>query len=116
LVSLILALLLLGIAGVGLSLWGCLGPAGVGWLAIAAGAAASGLALLALWLIFCGDCPTIRFLQRFFGAMALVMLVLTALFVLTGQIGCSLGTAAVAALFGVIVGALTIGAAARQCP
>lgn len=113
---LLLALLMLGIAGVGLALWGCLGAAGLALLAPALSAATVGLIVLALWIAICRDCPVIRFLQRFFGAMALLLLVLAAIFTLVAMVGCSLGAAAVAALFGTIVGVLTVGAGLVGCP
>jgi hypothetical protein len=58
----------------------------------------------------------IRFLQRFFGAMAILMAILSALLALIGMFPCSAGAAAVATLFGVMVGVLSIGAAILKCP
>jgi hypothetical protein len=112
----LLALILLGLASVGLAVAGCLGPAGIGLQPIALTLAASGLVVLALWIAICRDCLLIRFLQRFFGAMALVMAALAAALALIGMFPCSAGAAAVAALFGVMVGALSIGVAILKCP
>ena len=111
-----MALLLLGLAAVGLALAGTLGPAGVGLVAPSLALAASGLIVLGLWIFFCQDCVVIRFLQRFFGAMALLLLLLTAIFILFGFIGAAIGAASVAALFGTMVGALTLGATILGCP
>jgi hypothetical protein len=93
-----------------------MGPLGVGLLVPSLALAAAGLALLILWMALCGNCVIIRFLQRFFGAMALLMLVLAAIFALVGMVGCSIGAAAVATLFGVMVGALSLGAGILKCP
>lgn len=115
-ISLALALLLLGLASIGLALAGTLGPAGAGLIGPSLALATAGLIVLGLWIIFCRDCPVIRFLQRFFGAMALLLLLLSAIFVLFGLVGASLGAASVAALFGVMVGILTLGAIILRCP
>lgn len=115
-ISLLLALFLLGSAGVMLSAWGCLGPAGIPLLPPALVAATSGLIALAAWIFFCRNCAAIRFLQRFFSAMAVLFLILSAIFALVAIPGCGLGAAAVAALLGVIAGALAAGAALIGCP
>jgi len=109
-------LILLGLASVGFAVGGCLVPAGIGLQFTALILAASGLVVLVLWIAFCRDCMLIRFLQRFFGAMALLMAALSAALALFGLFPCSAGAAAVAALFGVMVGILSIGAAILRCP
>ncbi len=113
---LLLALILLGLASVGLAVGGCLGPAGVALQLTALAFATAGLIVLALWIIFCRDCALMRFLQRFFGAMALLMVIIAAALPLVGMVPCSLGAATVAALFGVIVGTVSIGIGIFQCP
>ena len=110
------ALILLAIASVGLAVGGCLGPAGVGIMLTATGIGAVGLIVFALWIAFCGNCALMRFLQRFFGAMALLMLGLSALLALFGMLPCSVGAAAVATLFGAMVGVLSVGIAILRCP
>ena len=100
----------------GLALGGVLGPAGIGIMATSATIATAGMAVLVLWIIFCRDCLLMRFLQRFFGAMALLLAALSAVFVLLGLIPFSVGASAVAALFGVMVAALSIGIAVLGCP
>jgi hypothetical protein len=112
----LLALVLLGLASVGLAVGGCLGPAGIGLQLIALTLAVSGLIVLALWMAICGNCIVMRFLQRFFGAMALLMAALSAALALIGMFPCSAGAAAVATLFGVMVGVLSIGIAILKCP
>ena len=92
------------------------GPAGVGLVPPSLALAASGLIVLGLWIFFCRDCVVIRFLQRFFGAMAVLLLLLPAIFVLFGFVGAAIGAASVAALFGAMVGVLTLGAAIVGCP
>ena len=57
-----------------------------------------------------------RFLQRFFGAMALLMLVLVAALSLAGLLPCAGGAAAVAVLFGAMVGVLSVGIGFLRCP
>jgi hypothetical protein len=112
----LLALILLGLASVGLAVGGCLGPAGIGLQATALTLAATGLIVLALWIAICRDCMLMRFLQRFFGAMALLMAALSAVLALIGLFPCSAGAAAVATLFGAMVGVLSIGIAILKCP
>jgi hypothetical protein len=111
-----LALILLGLASVGLAVGGCLGPAGIGLQATALILAASGLVVLTLWIAICRDCMLIRFLQRFFGVMALLMAAVSAALVLVGLFPCSAGAAAVATLFGAMVGVLSIGVGILRCP
>ena len=111
-----MALLLLGLAAVGLALAGTLGPAGAGLIAPSLALAASGLIMLGLWIFFCRDCAVIRFLQRFFGAMAMLLLLMPAIFILFGFVGAAIGAASVAALFGAMVGVLTLGATIVGCP
>jgi hypothetical protein len=48
--------------------------------------------------------------------MALLMLILTAAFALLGLVPCAGGATAVAALFGAMVGVLTIGVRVWNCP
>jgi hypothetical protein len=115
-ISLALAMLLLGLAAIGLALSGVMGPAGVGLIVPSLAFAASGLIVLGLWMIFCRNCPVIRFLQRFFGVMALLLTAMAALFTLIGLIGPGIGAAAVATLFGVMVGMLSLGAGLLKCP
>jgi len=78
--------------------------------------AATGFIVLALWMLFCRDCKLMRFLQKFFGAMALVMAGISVVLMLIGMVTCAFGAAAVALLFGAIVAALSIGIAALGCP
>ena len=111
-----LALILLAFASVSLGIGGCLGPAGLPFTTAGLGLSASGLVVLALWIAFCRDCLLMRFLQRFFGAMALFMLIIAALLMLVGMATCSLGAIAIATLFGAIVGVLSIGIAIIGCP
>ena len=111
-----LALILLGLASVGLAVGGCLGPAGIGLQVTALTLAAAGLVVLALWIALCRDCKLIRFLQQFFGVMAVVMAALSAALALIGMFPCSAGAAAVAALFGLMVAALSLGVKLLRCP
>jgi hypothetical protein len=113
---LVVAMLLLALAAVGLAVGGCLGPAGLGLMATGTALGVAGLAVLALWIALCRDCLLMRFLQRFFGAMALLMLGLSAVFSLLGLAFPAIGAAAVATLFGAMVGVLSIGIAILRCP
>jgi hypothetical protein len=111
-----IALILLALAAVSLAVGGCLGPIGLPIIAQGLTLGAAGLVALALWIAVCRDCRVMRFLQRFFGAMALFMLILAAALSLVGLLPCSGGAAAVAALFGAIVGVVSIGIAILNCP
>ena len=115
-VSLALALILLAAASVCLGIGGCLGPAGLPLTTTGIGLSVTGLVVLALWIALCRDCLLMRFLQRFFGAMALLMLIIMALLMLVGMAMCAMGALAIAALFGVMVAALSIGIAILGCP
>lgn len=95
---------------------GCLGPAGIGLQATGLTIAAAGLAALILWIALCRDCMLMRFLQRFFGAMALTLAAISAVLALMGLFTCSAGAAAVAVLFAAIVGVLSAGIAILKCP
>jgi hypothetical protein len=109
-------MVLLAFAAVSLAVGGCLGPAGLGLTATGVALSASGLLLLGIWIAFCRDCTLMRFLQRFFGAMALLMAALAAAFAIIGMFPCSAGAAAVATLFGLMVAELSIGIAILGCP
>jgi hypothetical protein len=113
---LILALALLGLAAVGLAVGGGLGPIGVALSLSAAALGAAGLVMLGLWMALCRDCRLMRFLQRFFGGMAILMLLVAALLLLFGLVLPAAGAVAVAGLFGLIVGVLSVGIAILGCP
>ena len=80
------------------------------------GLSVSGLVVLTLWIALCRDCLLMRFLQRFFGAMALLMLIIMAVLMIIGMVLCATGALAIAALFGAMVGVLSIGIAILRCP
>jgi hypothetical protein len=110
------ALMLLAVAAVGLAVGGCLGPAGAPFTQWGATLSLTGLAALGLWIAFCHDCVAMRFLRRFFGAMAVMMLIISAVLSLVGMALCAAGAVAVAALLGAIVGVLTMGILIWRCP
>ena len=111
-----LALILLGLGAVSLGLGGCLGPAGLPLTTAGIGLGVSGLFVLGLWIVFCRDCLLMRFMQRFFGAMALFMLIIVVVLMLVGMVMCATGAVAVAILFALMVGVLTLGLTAFGCP
>jgi hypothetical protein len=101
---------------VGIAIAAPLGALGVGALFAAGITALAGLALLSGWIWTCRDCRAIRYLQRYFAVLGVVLVALIPVLLGVGQSGGAAAAGLNAVLFGAIVGALTIGANRLDCP
>jgi hypothetical protein len=78
--------------------------------------AGAGLALLGGWMWTCRDCRAIRYLQRYFAVLGVVLAALIPLLLGVGLPGAALGAGLNVLLFGLIVATLTVGANRLDCP
>jgi hypothetical protein len=104
------AILILAAAGSTLVLGAALGLLGIPLIVGAGAAAAIGLGLLVGRMLEGRDCLATRYLQRYFGVMAALLVALAGPFLLAGMLGAAAGAWLVAVPFGLIVATLTAGA------
>jgi Mn2+/Fe2+ NRAMP family transporter len=93
-----------------------IGVLGLPAIALAWITAGAGLTLLSGWMWHCRDCRAIRYLQRYFAVLGVVLVALAPVLLGVGQPGAAVGAGLNAILFALIVGALTLGANRLDCP